>query len=83
MKMTPPAMPPAIGPMEEPLLEAGGGEGAETSGLRLLGDTATGTVTAGRPVISTTTFTPAKVAPTPTPHHPAHVAPVHMNLVIC
>lgn len=63
--MTPPAMPPAMGPMEELLLEAGGGAGAETSGLRLPGEAVTGTVTAGSPVISTTTFTPAKLAPTP------------------
>ena len=62
MMTAPPAMPPAIGPMEEPLLEAAGGEGAATSGLVR---SATGTVTAGKPWTSTTTLTAATFAPTP------------------
>lgn len=63
MTTTPPAMPPAMGPMEELLLEAAGGEGAATAGLR----SATGTVsvTGGKPSISTTTLTDATFAPTP------------------
>ena len=54
--------------MEELLLEAAGGEAADTSGLRLPGDAVTGTVTGGSPEISTTTFTPDRLAPTPATH---------------
>ena len=66
MTTTPPAMPPAMGPMEELLLEAAGGDGATIAGLVR---SATGTVSAGKPWISTTTLTAAIFAPTPAHHH--------------
>lgn len=68
MTTAPPAMPPAMGPTEELLVEAVGGEGAATTGLVR---SAPGTVTGGKPWISTTTLTAVKFAPTPegTTHH--------------
>lgn len=62
MMTIPPAMPPAMGPMEELLLDVAGGEGAATPGLVR---SATGTVTGGRPSICTTTLTDVTFAPTP------------------
>ena len=62
MTTTPPAIPPAMGPMEELLVEAVGGEGAATAGLVR---SVPGTVTGGKPWISTTTLTAAKFALTP------------------
>lgn len=62
MTTTPPAMPPAMGPMEELLLDVAGGEGASTPGLVR---SVTGTATGGKPSICTTTLTDVTFAPTP------------------